>query len=379
MVCLFFVISGIVLTQRALMFLRKGDLLGAYGTLTSSVFRRALRLFPSPLVSSLIALLLFRVFYVQPYGSNTETVPYKSNIFAQLWHWSVDTVRYLNIFDANLKSAFHENKFTGHAYANIIWTIPMEYAGSIACYVQLLGTAKLQPRIRNFVLLGLAFWGITTQRWALCAFNVGIVLGDVMLQEAQQPPILLSAQAKLGYTLLFLFGLYFAGMPMRGPVESYTPAFGFTTIWKLTPERILNYNFNFTWWVIAAIAILWSCYRLRPLRDFLESGFCQYLGKLSFAIYLTHIIVRDCIGEPLKTTLTRFFGADGYSSAWPQTVPCIIWYTVLLTVTFIASGLFEKHIDVRFIRLAKQIEDKVTALGRPREEMPLHAIPTASV
>ncbi|ORY76309.1 acyltransferase 3 [Protomyces lactucae-debilis] len=379
MVCVFFVISGIVLTQRTLMLLRRHDMEAAYSSLTSSVFRRALRLFPSPVISTFMALLLFRIFRIQPFGSNEETVPYFPSILDQIAHWTKDTVRYLNLFEPNLKSAIVEGQFIGHAYANIVWTIPMEFAGSLACYIQVLGTAKLQPRVRNAVLLGTALWAIMTYRWALFNFNIGIILGDVMLAESLESTQSASHHSKLGYILLFLAGIYMAGMPMRGPLDSHEPAFGYNTIWRLTPERLLNFNFNFTWWSLAGIAILWSCYRLAFLRRILEGGFCQYLGKLSFAIYLTHIMVRDCIGQQLKTILLYQFGCDEASSAIRQTIPLLLWYAVLLVVTFFVSGLFEKHIDVHVIQFAKYVEERMTALDKAPADVPLQTLPTASV
>jgi hypothetical protein len=60
MVCLFFVISGYVLSYSSLQKIRNGDLPALFDTLASSVFRRWLRLFLPIFVSTFITMLIAR-------------------------------------------------------------------------------------------------------------------------------------------------------------------------------------------------------------------------------------------------------------------------------------------------------------------------------
>lgn len=391
MVCLFFIISGLVLTQRVVTALHKHDLNSAYSFLSSSVFRRGLRLFPPAVVSSGIAFLLFRLFHIRPYGAEAEAVPYYESFFTQLYYWAMESVRFVNPFESNLRDAwlFSNGKLTflGHRYANVTWTIPVEYYGSMACYLQLLATARLSARYRNILLAFISIWALLVARWVLFCFNAGILLGDWLLQQSLYPRKDQSFATSMMWSLMLIVGIWVAGSPDRGPVgPGENKSLGFQTIWLLVPESYLAVNFSYTIWSIAGVIIIVSSSQLSGVRQILENGLCQYLGRISFAAYLLHIIVEDSIGSQLQTILLNGsfheFGEESSTVAamedavhpWvTRYLLCITWFGIMIPILFIVSGMFERFIDAPLIRLSKYIEEMAINASKDAYETPIYA------
>lgn len=362
MVCMFFMISGYVLTQKSLLLLRRRQNEAMFTTLSSAIFRRGIRLIPPSLVACCMGFIMVRLGYRG--DKDNAWLPYFDSITEQAWHFFVETLRYLNFFGWNPRS-FGSDLM--HKYEAVVWTVPMEFTGSMAIFLVLMGTARLQPSMRiSFVGL-LALTALLQGCWTIFCFFCGIILADHQLYEdaanASPSEALLSpAWRTIIWSAVLLQGLWLAGAPMRGPWEGGDKALGFNTIWRIMPEQYGSVNVSSTVWSIAGLLIIASATRLTYMKKVLETTFCQYLGKISFALYLNHIWTRDLPGTALRTLLEGICG----DSSTGFVFALVTWLALMTMFNFMVAGLFEWTVDAPLIRFAHAFEGYCLQLGKDR-------------
>lgn len=95
-----------------------------------------------------------------------------------------------------------------------------------------------------------------------------------------------------------------------------------------------------------------SIYHLQPLRKFLETPVLQYLGKVSFGIYLCHMPII----EQLSDTYIRP-GAVYICGSWLRLA---FWLAMFVEVPIVLSAahMFERYIDRSSIKAAKWLEEQ---------------------
>lgn len=352
MVCAFFVISGYVLTQRTLLALRRGQPDQALKNISSAIFRRAVRLFPPAVVSCMFGFLLVRLGIR---GSKDDTyLPYYDSIWSQILHFCRETFRFLNIFTYTLRT------FGGdlmHCYEGVVWSIPMEFTGSMAIYLGVMGSARLSPTGRNLFILAIAIFGLIQGTWTIFCFYAGIIIADLQISSGavrDSPVSVLPLKLRnVLWSLVFLQGFWMAGAPMRGPLANGEIALGFNWQWFLVPESYFHLDINYTCWSVAGLLLLISTSQLYYAKNFLETTACQYLGRVSFSIYLNHIWTRDLVGVWLKIKLESIFGDMSFG---PLIAFCL-WNIVMVMVTLVVANIFEKVIDAPVVRFAKYLEN----------------------
>lgn len=104
-----------------------------------------------------------------------------------------------------------------------------------------------------------------------------------------------------------------------------------------------------------------------------ETRFCQYLGKISFMMYLIHTYCYEALGKYLLAVL-QSLGAGEPLSKMLQTEPSmvgmsgmasllvyLVFWALALPALAILSGLATRYIDEPSIRLAKWLETQCTA------------------
>ncbi|KAG7119964.1 hypothetical protein HYQ44_004460 [Verticillium longisporum] len=98
---------------------------------------------------------------------------------------------------------------------------------------------------------------------------------------------------------------------------------------------------------LGALLLLWCILRSPLLRRLLESRLPQYLGRVSFSLYLVHGPVLHSLGFWIMPRLFDRFGrAGGYA----------IGYVVLLSVTLYLTNLWHRKVDVWSIGVGKRVE-----------------------
>ncbi|KUJ08245.1 uncharacterized protein LY89DRAFT_338870 [Mollisia scopiformis] len=197
MVCIFFVISGFVLSKKGLMLSRNGEHQRLLDLLASSVFRRAMRLHIPTIISSFLSMLMVRLNWYE----KRHWTPKRLGTFSEQWaHWWLHTQYILNPFQEIGGREIYWPPYNFH-----LWTIPMEVYGSMIVFISLLAFCKLPEILRIILLAGFTLYSLwSIGYWPVFLFLSGTTLAAIHVWETSPalPPQL--APATQGTSTLYL-------------------------------------------------------------------------------------------------------------------------------------------------------------------------------
>ncbi|KYK56378.1 acyltransferase [Drechmeria coniospora] len=367
-VCLFFVISGYVLSYRLLSLIHRRAYSDFYPAVSSLVFRRGIRLFLPTMISTLAIVLLLRLGVYELTREFAYTKAYfryymeihpdrLGSTFAQLGSW----VGYMYEFVAFFT---WRNGDGTPQYDLHLWAIPVEFRCSICLFVVIVGTARLRTVVRLVIVGAIALFVHRNSRWDLFLFLCGMVLAELDIirgahrhvsgtssptlcpQEQHLPPFR-GRYKRILWSLSSLLGLYLLSQPdYQGEV---TPGWKFLT--SIIPAWWTEKQFRF-WQPLGAIVFILAVGHSRGWQKFFNSAPMQYLGKISYAMYLMHGPVMHVIGYHWESMAYSITGIEGY---WFNVgfffgacfcIPTVIW----------AADIFWRAVDVPTVAFAKWFE-----------------------
>ncbi|KAK3906040.1 acyltransferase family-domain-containing protein [Staphylotrichum tortipilum] len=359
-VSVFFVLSGYVLTHRCLAMIRVGAGCDVYPAVASSAFRRGFRLYLPPVLLTFCELLMTQAGYAPPL--NFTFVP-EPTFAAQLWDWLVETNNLVNPLH-NFSRAIRG--FVSHPkYDPVIWTIPVEFYGSMVCYALLVVLARVSragPRMAAVALLAVA--GMALGCWNIFCFASGMLLADFTLgQDADAlPSASTSTRSRprpLLWTVIFLVAFYIAGFPTLTFEESRTnPMPGFETLRALIPSGPFMEDRARFWWSISGVVLLLAVSQVPRLKAVFETNVCQYLAKISFSLYLVHEFCIVLFGLKVQSFLMWLAGVDKADPGLLYWVVCWTWFVVFTVPVFALAAQVERWVDVPSVRFAKWLEER---------------------
>ena len=248
------------------------------------------------------------------------------------------------------------------------FTIPMELRGSMVLYIFLLGTAALKAKWRLGIGACFSAYSLWLARWDIATFMGGCLLSEMDIRQSAdtegriiKPPVtegrlggrsgrgLLGSPAATtaGRWVVTLVALYFLSYPDAG--AEWTPGFMYLASW------VPKYYHPLAAWMfyqsMGALLLLPCVLRSSVLRTLLESRVAQYLGKVSFSLYLIHGPVLHCLGFWLMPRLFDHFGkVMGYAVGW----------VILMSITMYLTNCWHKYIDGWSVTLGKRMEKLMT-------------------
>ncbi|EZF69192.1 hypothetical protein H105_08336 [Trichophyton soudanense CBS 452.61] len=292
-VSVFFVLSGYVLSVKALSLIQAGDYLKLGDTLASALFRRWLRLYLPVMATTFVYMTIWHMFGItavpDPQGS------YKDEV----WKWYCEMKNFSFIYRTGGEPWFHYNF---HA-----WSIPVEFKGSIVIYTALLAFSKASRNARLLCEIGLFIYFMYIADGALCAmFVAGMHLSDLdLLAESNNLPKFfyrLQPYKETFFYSLFVISMYLGGCPSHSfDVALLKESPGWNWLSYLKPQAVFDFKWFYLFW--AAVFLVSSISRIRPLQSFFELRFNQYLGRVSFALYLVHGPVLWILGDRLYSAV----------------------------------------------------------------------------
>ncbi|GAM89944.1 hypothetical protein ANO11243_079840 [Dothideomycetidae sp. 11243] len=382
-VCLFFAISGYVLAHNLLVLLRRQEYQKLYWSLTSAIFRRAIRLYMPVLIETFILMLLCRLFGV-PKAMPYEDAP---SFLAELWEWCRQSTQ--EMLPQQKEALKMINRYDG----GISWTIPLEYYGSLQIYTAVLFLSQIQNfAIRQLLLCMWIAKSFARDDWIAFQFLIGMALADYYLQCAQEDhrPWLQSRKLRSRlFAAIFIFGFYLSGLPpcffgdKDNIAQTLVPRPYFD--WLIQPLAYLGFyderRMDRYLMCLASLCCLVAVPEVEYLKRIAESRIVQYLGKISFGLYLCHIFIRAWL-NPVKLASFWLLGIDAES---PDGVSHLRWFcayllfmAVAVIVNCIVAGLFERFLDKPSIRAGKIFEqwclskNDSSSLGT-RTSLPTHS------
>ncbi|OAP64579.1 hypothetical protein AYL99_00551 [Fonsecaea erecta] len=322
MVAVFFVISGYVLSYRMLKTIHNKDAAKLLDSLASSTFRRWLRLYGSTGVATFIAMVLTRLGWFWPHASDR-----KDTLLEQIWDWFQDWLESSSPF-VNIEGWVHAGVFRSR-YLYQMWTIPVEYRGSIALFMFCAASCKLSSRSRHVFLWLVVVLSYYWRAVYIAEFLVGMFIADLSLMRHPErlgrpllpcapPPPPPPAQdnnciekpnpspawwrraafSKIFWIFVFTTGFFLLGQPDdpdRNPVIPYPWPY----LLRLVPWWYGEAMYTFWVSVGAGLLVLGLDHSPTLLQVPLTWSFSQYMGELSFGIYAMHILVVESLHKPV--------------------------------------------------------------------------------
>lgn len=312
-VAIFFVLSGIVLSMSCL----KRNV--AYEYVRDAALKRYIRL-GLPVFFSVMVCFLFAASGVFKANADVaKNVPLAAEF----------------LFDPTLKGALWDGAFGAMLfgvtpYNYVLWTISVEFFGSLLVYatLALFGRDKNLLRIASFT----AFVFLTFHPNDFAVFY-GLFMAGVFIStfEINYTSTLKTKSISL---LLLALGLYLMGYTSAS--KSYQFMLSLFVSMESSGIRV-------SWMLplgVGAILVITSIFVDCVVLQFLAKQPFKFFGKMSFSVYLLHPIFLALIGPYIWAyTGQTFYGA-------------LISFISVTTVTLLASTVFYKLVDKRAIELS---------------------------
>lgn len=385
-VCLFFAISGYVLTARILGLIRQQRHEEVLGALSSALLRRGIRLY-MPVVVITFLLMNWAYWTGIPLARDLELQP---TYWLELSRWYTEFTRLW--MPLRYPDRWQElmNPYDG----NISWTIPLEYYGSITVYIALLLTARITSfGTRVALFTALMYMYIVKDEWYVVQFLLGAIYAEYQLVSEERkrkaeargdpdPPRWRVRAFKAWMIFNLIFGLYLAGMPGKRLLEpdhrtkepEARPFFDWMSGWWVPIDWYEFKQIDRYFWSAGANCIIVAFGELPALQRVLNKRPFQYLGRLSFGLYLCHIFVGRGILSHLDSLYLNIVGLDGSAGVAGQqagasyAVAYFIRMVVATPVNLFVAGLFERWVDTPSVDLGKQFEKLVLRVGNEKDE-----------
>jgi peptidoglycan/LPS O-acetylase OafA/YrhL len=295
-VTVFFVISGYVLSTKPLSLLQAGEYVKLGDNLGSALFRRWLRLYIPVICTTFLYMTSWHAFGIWTASEH------QSNYHDELWNWYSEFKNFSFIYNMGGEPWF--------SYNFHVWSIPVEFKGSIVIYTSLLAFSRCTRNARLLCQLGLIWYFMyITDAWYCAAFMSGMLLCDLDLLAANNdlPDFFSKLQPykePIFYSL-FVISIYLGGVPsMNANIEVLKESPGWYYLSFLKPQAFYDYKWFYLFW--AASFMIASIPRISWLKAFFEMRFNLYLGRISYSFYLVH-------GPVLWTLGDRLYSLVGYA------------------------------------------------------------------
>jgi peptidoglycan/LPS O-acetylase OafA/YrhL len=362
-VAIFFVLSGYVLSRNLLIKLRAGDKRMLYRALGKAVIKRPFRLYAPPVAVSLgVALLMQLPTSTRPWLAWPESQP---SLSAELWHWAEELVAALNPF------IYHDVMTRWFPYDPPIWTMPVEMLGSLLVFA-LVGVLSLRPARYWKPMSAVAAVTLLLYGWAMPCFVAGQLLAldhlDATNEQARTKNRNLfgSSRGVLHHALAIL-GWYLLGVSHDGLGTNNSSSIEDVDTWSARISNIVLGTDSYRFWnTLGAIMLIYALLRISWLQRLLMRPSLQFLGRVSFALYLTHMPFLWMVGDRLYRMLGAVRDSDmhmGWDSrlSIPDIGPpgfstrFVVAQVVIAPLTLALAYLATRWIDEPSVRLAQWI------------------------
>jgi putative glycosyltransferase (TIGR04372 family) len=291
-VCIFFILSGYVLAN----FCQTSGL-----SFPAMVARRYLRL-AFPMVFSTV--LAFAILKAGMFYNKDAAVISHSPWFA-LWYQMPPSLSDA-VFEGLLR-AFTTGK---SAYNSNLWTMRLELVGSIAIF--LLYALVFRRLVRVPVLMALI--------WFLPDYYKLFAIGSLLFDLMRQPDPAsgdhdFRISSEIGTVSLFAFGILAGGFPASGTQT------GISSHWH---RWLIDSDNAQAWHNLGASLIMFAVLRSTFLAAALRSRPCQFLGRVSFPLYLIQI--------PLFCSFTAFLMVSLHLQQYPLWALLVAIGTISVTL-----------------------------------------------
>jgi peptidoglycan/LPS O-acetylase OafA/YrhL len=240
----------------------------------------------------------------------------------------------------------------------------MEFRSSLVLYLTQLGLARLKSNLRVLSLIALIIWCHAKDRWEMILFYSGFLLAEfdfrrqaVAAARSVLPTASLSQPSTTRrqrlwtalYLAVFMIGIYLGGQPQHH--LEHAP--GWATLYAWIPSYAEHKQRYWVGW--AAVLLVWSTSNSPLLQRLFTNGPVQYLGQISFSLYLMHGPVTHTIGY---ASMDFFWRLIGENTVMRKEIGFCISAVIDIASAIWAADIFMRVIDTPTVKLAKWMEEK---------------------
>ena len=244
-------------------------------------------------------------------------------------------------------------------------------------FATVLGISRTKTWVKFCVLALLYYHSHQVVKWEWACFFSGIFLAELSfiwarpietIPSQQQPnrnpekPIPLTPYKRYKATLsksffvfLFLAGIYLGTQPRKYMKD--TP--GYKWLYNHIPKQYINApEHTATFWPsIGGIFLIFALEMAPFLQSFFTTRFAQYLGEISFSLYMVHLQIEYTLGEWLVPKCMNLTGgwANGQFGFVSGMVLALM---VCGPVTFWVADVFTRLVDEKCVKFARWVSDK---------------------
>lgn len=366
MVRLFFVISGYCIGTSLELRTHCGSTTARpsvtyYRKLSSAVVRRWLRLYlPLAVIAILGQILWFLDLYTEKPSDLRDLCPDARPLLSPWSHVTCTITHLINALDVvNLK-------FT-HGLHNTLWTIPLDARGSMHSYLASLGLANTKRKWRIVVLSALVLYHFWFAAHEIQGYMFGLLVAEVqkVLSVNGQSTTASRTWLRAPSAIALVAGLYLVSLPPQqhtDPTEVlHDDYFFFKSLWLPHWENAAKY----TWqaYFLGAFLVFPALLGLPKCRACLCTRPLQFLGNISFSLFLVHSVVIRTLRARLIEWASVILHAQPPAEAHPASLSWMLANGVAVIITvvvaIVSAVLFQQKVEGPMLRWAKQIESRM--------------------
>ena len=362
----FFIISGFVLALKPLRQARAHEYADLHTTLSSSVFRRGLRLYLPCVASTFISFWFMHNSWGFPPFVQGGFWPELAHCFHELWVFA--------------SQPWNWDKWQYPPYDGHLWTIPIELTMSLLLFITITGLSRSKTWVRLTMTMAIIWYTLRCKHWAPSEFLSGALIAEFGLiqddyknaravaLEAETDleksiddfgiilsPSIMNAIAKAWkgfWWCQLIIALYIFGWPTQDVHR--VPLFQ----WLQQHSPDVPYPPESTFWYTpAAFMIVGACHQLAPLQRILTTPFVQYWASVSYALYLMHGPVMHAVDFTMKPVFRMNGGKDG-AGFWGYHLQWLAGLVLVGIPIVWASDLFWRFVDQPSVDFARWLDRK---------------------
>ncbi|CEI66612.1 hypothetical protein FVEN_g10190 [Fusarium venenatum] len=370
----FFIISGYVLSLKPISLIQAGEYIQLGDVIASSFFRRWIRLY-LPIIMAMI----IYITYLHVFGVWVRIMTKQKSWYDEMWTFYYEF--------KNFSFVFKEGGEPWLSYNKHLWSIPVEFKGSVVVFTAQMAFSRCSKNARLWCELGLIFYFMYIADGSFNAmFMSGMLLCDLdgLAKKGDLPRWMARFEPMKEFIFyhLLVFSLFLGGVPSENSnVEQLAKNRGFYYLSWFKPQAVYDYKWFYLFY--AAVFLVASIPRIFWLKSFFETRFCQYLGHISYALYLCHGPILWVVGE-------RLYMAAGWQNDdmmkniphWANKMPLstkgpmglelafLLPQLILVPLTFGLADVVTRALDTPSVKFAAWLYKK--ALGDPISKQARH-------
>lgn len=311
-VCIFFVLSGYVLTQK---YFKTRD----NNIIISSAARRYIRLF-IPVFAAIMLSFLLSSTGLFHYYMETIMISANSN-YRNYWTFTP------NIVDA-VKQAMWGSFFVGGDiyYNPVLWTMKIEFYGSMLVFAMALLFGSLRNRWTFYLAAAVLLFN-----FYYLAFIIGMVFADTFNNKM---PVFKTSN-KIILSVILISGLFLGSYPIN--IVTSDSLYGFLNNGLFRTPKM-------TYHIIGASMIIYVLLNSRWLQNVFSSPVPVFLGKISYSLYLIHFLVISSFTCALFLVI---YPVLSYGAS--VLISCALSLLLIIPLSY----LFYRYVDMAGVELSK--------------------------